>query len=145
MADFPKGFVSIPMTLVPKDRPRGRVVTPRGKRPFVQMYTPAKTVKAEQFIAERFWIESGLKDPFEGPVTVQLVFHMPIPSSWSKKRQKEAVGQPHTSRPDLDNLVKTVLDALNGFLYRDDSQICELVVRKEYQTTEGVVVGYHAS
>ncbi|HHK41746.1 MAG TPA: RusA family crossover junction endodeoxyribonuclease, partial [Planctomycetaceae bacterium] len=39
---------------------------------------------------------------------------------------------PHTSRPDLDNLVKSTKDALNGLAWRDDSQVVELSAGKCY-------------
>ena len=41
---------------------------------------------------------------------------------------------PHTSRPDLDNLVKSVSDGLNGVAFRDDSQITELRAIKQYHS-----------
>ena len=57
---------------------------------------------------------------------------MPIPKSWPKKRKEKALGAPHSSRPDLDNLVKFVGDALNDVLWKDDMVICEIAARKIY-------------
>ena len=37
-----------------------------------------------------------------------------------------------TTKPDIDNYVKSVLDASNGMLYHDDNQIVELIARKLY-------------
>lgn len=41
-----------------------------------------------------------------------LSFYLPIPRSWSKKKQLEMEGQPHQQRPDIDNCLKFFLDAL---------------------------------
>lgn len=41
-----------------------------------------------------------------------IIFHMPMPQSWSKKDRKAMRGQPHQQRPDKDNLEKALLDAV---------------------------------
>jgi Holliday junction resolvase RusA-like endonuclease len=46
----------------------------------------------------------------------------------------------HTKKPDCDNLAKSILDALNGIAYDDDSQICSLTVHKFYGDTPRVEV-----
>ena len=43
-------------------------------------------------------------------------------------------------KPDLDNVVKAVLDALNGVVYRDDAQVVNLVATKRYATEPRVEV-----
>jgi Holliday junction resolvase RusA-like endonuclease len=82
----------------------------------------------------RTYITSAIQGLFShsNGIKVIIEFHMPIPVSWSKKRQIMAKGKPHTSRPDLDNLIKFVGDALNDVLWVDDSLIYELHVRKSY-------------
>lgn len=49
----------------------------------------------------------------ELPASLRLIFYMPVPASWSKKKQQEMVNKPHRQRPDTDNLIKAVLDALD--------------------------------
>lgn len=49
----------------------------------------------------------------------EIIFYMPMPKSWSKKKQAMMVGKPHRQRPDISNLVKAIEDAL----YSDDSTI----------------------
>ena len=58
----------------------------------------------------------------------------PIPKSVSKKKREEMNRGllMHTKKPDCDNIAKSILDALNGLAYYDDSQICELSVYKMY-------------
>lgn len=38
---------------------------------------------------------------------------------------------PHEKKPDLDNLAKSVLDALNGIVWRDDAQVASLSMSKQ--------------
>jgi Holliday junction resolvase RusA-like endonuclease len=45
-----------------------------------------------------------------------------MPKSWSKKKKQAMDGKPHQHRPDLDNLVKAVLDAF----FEEDKQIYEV-------------------
>lgn len=66
---------------------------------------------------------------------VELEFHVPMPKSWSKKKKLQMVGQPHTQRPDIDNFIKSVLDALCD----DDSHVWSVKAEK-YWSNEGKVV-----
>ena len=66
------------------------------------------------------------------PIKLVLEFHMPIPKSWTRKKRLNALGKPHSSRSDIDNLMKFVGDALNGILWEDDALIFEIVARKFY-------------
>ena len=76
--------------------------------------------------------------PIESPMFMKIEFFFKIPNSWSK-RKKEAAKW-HTSRPDTDNLVKSIKDALNGVAYKDDSQVCYLQARKQYAAFDGVKI-----
>jgi Holliday junction resolvase RusA-like endonuclease len=69
---------------------------------------------------------------FEGATRLEVVFYMPIPKSLSKKKRESLMGQYHIKKPDTDNLIKTVKDALNEVLYKDDSIICEVEAKKIY-------------
>lgn len=71
-------------------------------------------------------------EPMQGPIKVDITFHMPIPPSWSKKKQRDAPGQWHTSKPDRDNLEKGVCDALNKIVWNDDGQVCAGRIEKYY-------------
>lgn len=64
---------------------------------------------------------------FTGPVHVVLEFTRPLPKSYAKKRNGEA----DTAKPDLDNMVKSVLDALSGVAWRDDSQVIVIQAMKK--------------
>lgn len=59
------------------------------------------------------------------PVTVVVQFCMQIPDSWTKSKKQMANTDKikPIGKPDLDNMIKSVLDGLNGVAYADDSQI----------------------
>lgn len=57
-----------------------------------------------------------------------VVFHMPMPESWSKKKRGEKKGAPHKNTPDLDNLCKALLDAI----YDDDKEVWQLTIEKRW-------------
>lgn len=63
-------------------------------------------------------------EPSDGPVCLQIAFWMPRPKS--VKRQEPTV------KPDLDKLVRGVLDGLTGIVYRDDAQVTRVDATKRY-------------
>jgi len=63
-----------------------------------------------------------------------------LPKSLSKKRKQELLGQPHTHKPDCDNLEKIYFDALKGLLYKDDAQIAMSLTRKVWWKDSGVSI-----
>ena len=79
-------------------------------------------------------------EPMKGPVEVNIIFHMPIPPSWSKKKQRDAPGQWHDVRPDRDNLEKGVCDALNKIVWNDDGQVCAGRIEKYYSDNPRIEV-----
>ena len=119
----------IEITPVAKGRPR---YARRGN--FVQTYTPTKTREYEDVIRENAKMAMGMSDPLETPLNVYLCFGMPIPSSTPKKALESYLNGSvrHTKKPDLDNLGKAVLDAMNGVVYLDDNQIVRLTIEKKY-------------
>lgn len=109
---------------------------------FVQTYSPKKTVTQEQEIANVAKAAMGKEEPLETPITVCIYFRMPIPKSYSKKLTKDCLDglERHLKKPDLDNMAKLVLDSLNGIVYKDDSQITNLHLRKVYAETPAIEV-----
>jgi len=72
-----------------------------------------------------------------GGVYMMITFHMKRPKSHYKS--KKAGGGVvdityHTNKPDIDNLIKFVMDACNGILWKDDKQVCVLSTEKVYTT-----------
>jgi Holliday junction resolvase RusA-like endonuclease len=99
-------------------------------------YTPAKTVNYENLV--RLSVQQqqkGLK-PFDKDVPLQadIIAYFPIPKSTSKKKREAMLNGEiyHTKKPDADNIVKCILDALNGIAYYDDSQVVYVRCKKNY-------------
>lgn len=57
-------------------------------------------------------------------VTIEVVRHLP------DNRPKGIKSEPDTLKPDVDNIAKAVLDALNGVAFADDKQVTTLLVRE---------------
>jgi Holliday junction resolvase RusA-like endonuclease len=111
---------------VAKGRPR---ITRKGFA-----YTPAATRKYEAH--GRLAAQDAMdgRAPITVPVRAEITVDLPVPASWSAKRQDAALrGEIRpTSRPDTDNYVKSAMDAINGIAVTDDSLIVQLVAEKRY-------------
>lgn len=97
--------------------------------------TPENTVLYENLVKTCFMeAAEGERFPDGAALRADITAFYEIPSSTSKKRRHEMVvgRQLPKKKPDLDNIAKVVLDALNGIAYRDDAQVVEILVRKLY-------------
>lgn len=129
---------TVPGEPVGKGRPR---VTLAGGR--AHAYTPAKTAAYEQLVA--VYAAAAMKKAplLEHPVRLRLGIYCKVPGSWSKKRRSDALAgiERPAKSPDIDNIVKSVADGMNGIVWIDDSQIVELVCSKHYALEPYVSVG----
>lgn len=134
----PYGFTieyTVPMRAIGKARPR---FTRWGCT-----YTPEKTKKAEEKVAEfATVVMQGLNRLETEAVAVSLDFAFAPPKSWSKKKRREAIETkaPRVGKPDLDNLEKLVCDAMNKIVYRDDGQITESHKYKFFAETDYIKI-----
>ena len=127
----------VPGTPVGKGRPRA---AKRGKH--ITLYTPEKTVSYEGKVALAASQAMVGRQLLDGPVVVCLDIHMPVPASWSRKARAEALADiaPPAKKPDADNVLKAICDAINGVVWIDDVQVVDCVIRKRYRETPGVQV-----
>ncbi len=109
----------------------------------VNTYTPEKTANYETLVKYAYQSQcNGIRFDPKVPLDVRITAYFKIPSSASKKRAKlmrEHIIRP-VVKPDLDNVAKVVLDAVNGVAFYDDSQIADMQVRKFYDDSPRVVV-----
>lgn len=106
----------------------------------VRMFTPEKTASYESLVATSGHAAMNGRAPFCGACEVVMDIRLPVPASWSKKKQAQALdGQIYpTKKPDVDNVVKAVFDALNGIVWQDDVQVVGLALSKRYSAIPGV-------
>jgi len=103
---------------------------------FVSTYTPTKTRDYEDLIREAAKQAMGSNEPLKTPVAAYIYITVPIPQSYPKKRFKaclEGLERP-CKKPDIDNILKAYLDAMNGIVYDDDTQVVSLHSTKVYGT-----------
>lgn len=118
--------ILIPVKPFSKQRPRfagGRV------------YTPKETQIAEREIA--YLVKMHMAENHicitSNPVRIDIAFY--FQTNVAQKFKKI-----YTKKPDVDNLAKTVLDALNQICYVDDKQVCVLTCKKLYDENYGIRV-----
>lgn len=117
-------MINLNLNITP--RPKGR---PRFSKmgDFVRAYTDSKTRSYE---AE---LRKLIRQQYEGDVLegkayyLKIIFNLKRPKSVSEKKRFHPI-----VKPDIDNLVKSVMDAMNGIIYKDDNLICELSASKKY-------------
>ena len=114
---------------IAKGRPR---VTTRGKFPVV--YTPEKTRTYEGEVGMMAKAAMGSTEPLEGALEAFVYVTFPVPASYSKKRTEACLNEfeKHIKKPDLDNVVKAVLDGMSDIVFLSDSQITSLHATKVY-------------
>lgn len=102
----------------------------------VRMYDPPKSKAYKQMVAAVVRSHMNLNgiQTITEPLAVHLNFYFTPPKSYSKKRIRaiETKEELFTKKPDADNLGKSVLDGMNGILFKDDSQIIGLTIGKHY-------------
>jgi len=111
----------------------GRPV-PQGSLKFINgrpIHHRAADLAAWRADVARVALANGVKCE-EGPVVLHLLFCLPKPRTVKRDL-------PHV-RPDLDKLVRAVMDGLTGVAYEDDQQVCSLVADKVYTLNPGVFI-----
>lgn len=116
--------ITIPGDPVAQGRPR---VTRFGT------YDPEKSRDYKAFV-KYCALEVKPDSPLDRPLAVTVRAFFPMPKSKSKRWHTAALlgDERPTKKPDADNIAKIVCDALNGILWKDDSQIVILLVTKRY-------------
>ena len=113
--------------VVGKERPRVNMTTGH-------VYTPTKTKDYEYLVQQSFRIKYPNVKQISERVFVEIVAYMKIPKSTSKKQREEMLDNTisPTKKPDVDNIAKSILDAMNKFILVDDNQVSKIMVEKRY-------------
>ncbi len=102
----------------------------RPRRVGNKFYNPDSSKK----VADKWAVKSqyGHLAPIELPVCLSIIYSLPIPKSYSKKKSQILI---HSKKPDIDNLIKHTLDVLSGLIIKDDALVYRLSAVKTYGKT----------
>ena len=115
--------------VVGKQRPRATM-----KNGHPRMYTPSKTRVFEEVLRKAWKEQVGTEwATFKGSVTVTVS----VARELAKSNPMRWAGRQDTKKPDIDNVLKAVLDALNGLAYADDCAITRELAEKMPRTPHG--------
>lgn len=121
---------------VAQGRPRFTTVNGHAKA-----YDPEKSYSYKQLV--RLEATKVMPpEPWQKAIKIEVRACRSIPKVFSKKRQIMAIQgdiRP-TTKPDIDNIVKGIKDALKGVIWRDDSQVVEIVASKWYSNSPRVEI-----
>jgi Holliday junction resolvase RusA-like endonuclease len=97
-------------------------------------YSPVKTRKYEAHGRLAAQLAMGDRPPLNGPVCLSALVELPVPASWSKRGRASAIIGDicPTSRPDIDNYLKSAMDTINGIVIADDSLVVKVTVEKKF-------------
>lgn len=112
----------------PQERPRFRV---NGKRVFT--YDPPKSKKFKEKVA-KIAKQYAPEQLIESEIVLTVTVYIRIPKSYNKKKRQEIIDNDmiHIKKPDTDNLVKGIKDGITGVIWKDDSQIYDVHIKKFY-------------
>ena len=103
-------------------------------------FTPQATRDYESLIAEEYRAAKG--EMFDGYVRVNIKAYYKIPKATTKEKRgmiERGLLKPAV-KPDIDNVVKAILDGLNGIAYHDDNQVVYVDGEKFYADEPCVIV-----
>lgn len=125
----------IPGKVIGKGRPRLNSYTGA-------VYTPTRTKDYESLVEQYFLLKYPRFKALEGRIKVNIIAYFAIPKTTKKSDINEMLENniSPTKKPDIDNIVKVLLDSMNKFAFKDDNQITKLEVEKKYAQEDKVYV-----
>ena len=121
--------------IVGKERPRLNTYTGT-------IYTPNRTKDYELLVQQSFKVKYPRFEQIEGRIAVDIISYMKIPKQTSKVKTKEMLENKisPTKKPDIDNIAKVILDAMNKFIFKDDNQVSKITIEKRYGEIDKVYI-----
>ena len=125
----------VPGKVIGKGRPRLNSYTG-------VVYTPTRTKDYESLVEQYFLLKYPRFKALEGRIKVNIIAYFSIPKTTKKADINEMLENniSPTKKPDIDNIVKAILDSMNKFAFKDDNQITKLEVEKKYAIEDKVYV-----
>lgn len=133
------GMIKFTVPGKPKSKGRPRYSRING---YVRTYTPKTTTEYEKLVklSAIEQCKDQLNKEYTGLVKMSIKAHFKPNKGISKKQHDLLIGQPYLKKPDTDNIVKIICDALNGLAYKDDNQVAVISAEKVYNDEEKVEV-----
>lgn len=121
--------------IVGKQRPRVNMYTGN-------VYTPNKTKDYEEWIKQCFFLKYPKVEILEGRVNIEITAYLGIPKNTSKIKMQQMLKNEISplKKPDIDNIGKVVLDALNKYVLKDDIQVSKMTIEKKYADEEKLYI-----
>lgn len=115
----------------PKGKQRPRICRVNGRS---MAYTPKETIEYERLVRASYTAVFKVKFERNLPIEISILALYSVPKYVSRKTKELMLNGRLflTKKPDADNIIKVILDALNGLAYRDDVQICRVYFEKMY-------------
>ena len=125
----------VPGKIIGKGRPRLNTYTG-------SVYTPTRTKDYESLVEQYFLLKYPRFKILEGRIKVSIIAYFSIPKATKKSDINEMLDNniSPTKKPDIDNIVKAVLDSMNKFAFKDDNQITKLEVEKKYALEDKIYI-----
>ena len=125
----------VPGKIIGKGRPRLNSYTG-------VVYTPTRTKDYESLIEQYFLLKYPRFKALEGRIKINIIAYFSIRKTTKKADIYEMLENniSPTKKPDIDNIVKSILDSMNKFAFKDDNQITKLEVEKKYSIEDKVYV-----
>jgi len=110
-----------------------------------QKYLDASVIKYRKAIRNMAILQMRKQkaEKIEGAVNMNIVYSFRRPKSLNKKERNEIDSGktvPKTTKPDIDNLTKAILDALNGIVWKDDAQVTQINIQKIWSAKDQIEV-----
>ena len=131
--------IVIPGSPIGQGRPKFSTINGHAKA-----YDPEKSRNYKAYV--RMLATQAMEDTgfemIDGPCAVLINAFFEVPKSKSKRFREAALldQERPTKKPDADNIVKAIQDALNGLVYKDDAYIVHLACQKFYSDNPRVEV-----
>ncbi|MCI8640569.1 MAG: RusA family crossover junction endodeoxyribonuclease [Clostridia bacterium] len=125
----------VPGKIIGKGRPRLNSYTGN-------VYTPTRTKDYETLIEQYFLLKYPRFKMLEGRIKISMIAYFSIPKATKKSMLEDMLEDKisPTKKPDIDNIIKIVLDSMNRFAFKDDIQITKLEVEKRYALEEKIQI-----
>ena len=125
----------VPGKIIGKGRPRLNSYTG-------VVYTPKRTKDYESLVEQYFLLKYPRFKALEGRIKVSIIAYFSIPKTTKKADINEMLENniSPTKKPDIDNIVKSILDSMNKFAFKDDNQITKLEVEKKYALEDKIYI-----